>query len=82
MLRTQIQLTKQQVASLKAKATAEKVSMAELIRRSIDVTLSSSSLPKPQDQTQRAKAIAGRFHSGLGDMAEDHDKYLTEAFDK
>lgn len=82
MLRTQIQLTKQQVSSLKAKATAEKVSMAELIRRSIDMALSSSLLPEPPNQAQRAMAIAGRFHSGLGDIAKNHDKYLAETFDK
>jgi len=82
MLRTQIQLTKQQVAPLKAKAEAEQVSMAELIRRSIDLTLSSSLIPDPPNQTQRAMAIAGRFRSGLGDMAENHDKYLAQAFDK
>ncbi len=82
MLRTQIQLTEQQVASLKARAAAEGISMAELIRRSIDLALTSSLLPEPSNQTQRAMAVAGRFCSGLGDLAENHDKYLAEDLGK
>lgn len=82
MVRTQIQLTEKQAAFLRAKAAAEGVSLAELIRRSIDLTLSTALFPEPSNQTQRAMAIAGRFRSGLGDLAVNHDKYLTEALDK
>jgi hypothetical protein len=32
------------------------------------------------DQKQRAIAAAGQFHSGLGDLASDHDRYLGEAY--
>jgi predicted DNA-binding antitoxin AbrB/MazE fold protein len=27
---------------------------------------------------RRALAVAGRFHSKVGDLAENHDRYLTE----
>lgn len=82
MFRTQIQLTEQQVALLKEKAVLEGISMAELIRRSIDLALPAISLsPDPSNQLQRAASIAGRFRSGLGDLAENHDKYLVETID-
>jgi len=82
MLRTQIQLTEQQVAALKARAAAEGVSLAELIRRCIDQTLASSVGPEPTERIRRAASIAGRFRSGTGDLAINHDKYLAEAFGK
>ncbi|RJQ31607.1 MAG: ribbon-helix-helix protein, CopG family [Peptococcaceae bacterium] len=82
MLRTQIQLTEQQVAALKARAATEGVSLAELIRRCIDQMLASSVGPEPTERTRRAASIAGCFRSGAGDLSINHDKYLAEAFDK
>ncbi|MGB9905355.1 MAG: ribbon-helix-helix protein, CopG family [Desulfotomaculales bacterium] len=82
MLRTQIQLTERQAAFLKARAAAEGVSLAELIRRCIDQALASSVGPEPTERIRRAASIAGRFRSGTGDLAINHDKYLAEAFGK
>ena len=82
MFRTQIQLTEQQVAALKAKAAVEGVSLAGLIRRCVDQMLASPSVPEPVERVRRAVAIAGRFRSGSGDLAVNHDKYLAEAFEK
>ncbi|GAB6275416.1 MAG: hypothetical protein STSR0004_22830 [Peptococcaceae bacterium] len=82
MLRTQIQLTERQAAALKARAAAEGISLAELIRRCIDQALASSTGSELTERIQRATAIAGRFRSGAGDLAINHDKYLVEAFDK
>ncbi len=82
MLRTQIQLSERQVTALKARAADEGVSMAELIRRCIDQTLASSVSLEPAERIKRAGAIAGRFHSGTGDLAVKHDKYLAQAFGK
>jgi hypothetical protein len=82
MLRTQIQLSERQVTALKARAAAEGISLAELIRRCIDQTLAFSVDPEPAERIRRAAAIAGRFHSGTGDLAINHDKYLAETFGK
>ncbi|HAU30839.1 MAG TPA: CopG family transcriptional regulator [Desulfotomaculum sp.] len=82
MLRTQIQLSERQVTALKARAAAEGVSLAELIRRCIDQTLASSIDPEPAERIRRAAAIAGRFNSGTRDLAINHDKYLAETFCK
>jgi hypothetical protein len=36
--------------------------------------------PLQGDDEQRAKAlsIVGRFHSGLGDLSTEHDRYFAE----
>jgi hypothetical protein len=31
-----------------------------------------------RDARDRALELIGGFHSGLGDLAEDHDRYLDE----
>ncbi len=80
MVRTQIQLTEEQAAALKAKALVLKVSMAELIRRGVDLVLASQERGIGPDRIRRAIEIAGRFRSGVGDLGTHHDKYVAEAF--
>jgi plasmid stability protein len=82
MLRTQIQLTERQIAALKVRAAAEGISLAELIRRCIDQALASPAGPEPTERIRRAVAVAGRFRSGMGDLAANHDRYLAEVFDE
>jgi hypothetical protein len=80
MVRTQIQLTEQQARGLKERAAREKVSMAELVRRSVEMLLSS---PHPDDEDEkweRAMKAIGFFDSGLTDLSINHDKYLAEAY--
>lgn len=80
MVRTQIQLPETQVAALKQLALQQHVSMAELIRRAVDLFTASPEASDLQERRQRALAAAGRFHSGCSDVAERHDDYLAEAF--
>ena len=80
MVRTQIQLPEQQVAVLKRLAAQQHVSMAELIRRAVDLFTLSPEANKIKERKERALAAAGRFHSGCGDLAVRHDDYLAEAF--
>lgn len=80
MVRTQIQLPEEQLAVLKQLATLQHTSMAELIRRAIAMFTASPEAGNIQEQRQRALAVAGRFHSGAGDLAQHHDDYLAEAF--
>jgi len=81
MVRTQIQLTETQAARLKGLASAEKTSMAELIRRGVDLYLTARQDGLTAEERKgRALAVGGRFHSGLGDLAQRHDDYLAEAF--
>jgi Arc/MetJ-type ribon-helix-helix transcriptional regulator len=82
MVRTQIQLTEQQAESLKAAAARRGVSMAELIRQSIDDLLEKSGEPSVRELRLKAAAAAGRFNSGQGDVSVRHDNYLAEALKK
>jgi len=81
MIRTQIQLTENQAAALKALAKQHRVSMAELIRRSVG-QLIRTERPTVSDEERRRRAIAliGRFRADLPDVAVNHDKYLEEAY--
>ena len=80
MIRTQIQLPEQQVSALKNLASRQHTSMAELIRRAIDMFTASSDATNLQEQRQRALAAAGQFHSGCGDLSAKHDDYLAAAY--
>lgn len=80
MFRTQIQLNETQIRTLKRLATDRGVSMAELIRQSVDLFLLSAGSTDDGQLRMRALAASGRFHSGRSDIASSHDEYLPEAF--
>lgn len=79
MVRTQIQLTEEQMAQLRKLAAEERVSLAALIRRSVDLLLEARRDPA-DDRARRALEVVGRFRSGKQDIAVEHDAYLGEAF--
>ena len=80
MLRTQIQLTEAQASLLKRRAAEEGVSLAEIIRRGVDVYLHNTTAASEETRRQRAIQASGRFSSGQRDLADKHDKYLSEAY--
>jgi predicted DNA-binding protein len=80
MIRTQIQLTEEQSHALKSLASRRGVSVAELIRQSVDSFIRSSAGLGDQERRQRAIAAAGKFRSGQDDIAVKHDHYLAEAY--
>ena len=82
MIRTQIQLTEKQAESLRETAARRGISMAELIRQSIDQLLARAGEPSQGELRQRAASVSGRFRSGRTDVAVRHDEYLAEAFEK
>ena len=79
MVRTQIQLTEAQARALKEMAVYRKTSMADLVREAVDQLLSAAG-PSQQELRVRARSAAGRFRSGLPDLATNHDRYLAEAY--
>ncbi|MGQ9804370.1 MAG: ribbon-helix-helix protein, CopG family [Anaerolineae bacterium] len=81
MIRTQIQLEEVQYRRLKELAASRRLSVAELIRRAVDDWLATSAAIADEERRQRAIAAAGRFRSGLGDLAEKHDEYLIQAYE-
>lgn len=82
MVRTQIQLTDDQATALKRLAAERHESVAELIRRGVEILLRSISPVSPDERRQRAIAVAGRFRSGRTDLSTQHDRHLSEAYGK
>lgn len=80
MVRTQIQLTEDQARRLKTQAATQHISVAELVRRAVDKSLTEQQAPDPVELRRRALAASGCGHSGLGDVSERHDDYLVEAY--
>ena len=79
MVRTQIQLTERQSRQLKVVAKRQGVSIAEIIRRSIDHTLAADLVADPEEIRQRARLAVGKFADSAHDVAQNHDRYLAEA---
>ncbi len=82
MIRTQIQLTEAQAKRLQELAARQGVSMAELIRRSVDNYIKNYSGWARQDLIERAKEAAGKYQTAETDLAKNHDTYLAEDFSK
>lgn len=80
MVRTQIQLTERQTRRLKALAKEQGVSMAELIRRSVDKLLESPEIVDWEESKRRALSIIGLV-SDVPDLSTNHDEYLAEAYE-
>ena len=68
----QIYLEQEQDRALRALAQKLGLSIAELVRRSIDHYL--AEWPVEKDP---ALNIVGLGHSGVGDLAAEHDRYIT-----
>lgn len=80
MFRTQIQLKDEQARALKKLAQEKNISMAALIRDSVDNILRSQSAVSSDEQVRRALEVVGRFHSGKSDISVHHDDYLAESY--
>jgi hypothetical protein len=81
MIRTQVQLTEDQVRSLKTLAAKRQVSVAELVRQSVDHFVRLARGVDAETQRRRAIAAAGRFRANRSDISTEHDQYLVEAYD-
>ena len=79
MVRTQLQLTREQVVRLKAIAQRDHVSMSEAARRCLDRGLAAEE-PDPVTLLNEALALAGclREPDGATDVSLHHDAYLAE----
>lgn len=80
MVRTQIQLAEEQVAVIKHLAALQHTSMAEIIRKAVDMFTASPDVENIQECRKRALAATGQFHSGKKDLSTRHDDYLAEAY--
>ncbi len=80
MIRTQVQLSEDHIRILKRLAGERRVSVATLIRESVDLLIRTTGFVDEKERRQRAIAAAGRFHSGRSDIAAEHDRHLAEAY--
>ena len=80
MVRTQIQLTDQQAQMLHDLARSEDVSIAELIRRSINSYFRIGKQPDLEERKRRSLATVGKYSSGQHDVSSNHDQYLAEIY--
>lgn len=77
LIRKQVQLTKRQAAAVRREAARRGMSEAAFIREAVERALG------PSGRTPnigRILAVAGRYNSGLGDIAVEHDRYLEEIY--
>jgi len=81
MVRTQIQLTEPQFEALRARASAEGRSMADVIRGLVAEAISGGGRPGPEERRRRALAAIGFLgKKGPRDLARRHDDHLAEAY--
>lgn len=76
MVRAQIQFTEEQMRKLKQAGRRLEISVAEVVRRCVDMGLGEVDAEGRKRAVERALAAAGRFASGLSDVARNHDDYL------
>ena len=76
MSRVQLQLSETQLRVLREQAAASGRPVAAVVREAIDAWISNQ---QRSARVERALAAIGGFHSGVGDLAENHDHYLDEA---
>jgi len=82
MIRTQISISEEQMKLLKELSAKQGISIAELIRRSIDLLARTPQGISQVDRRKRALEAAGKFSSGEpnANVSLEHDKYLEEAY--
>lgn len=80
MHRIQIRLTESQARALKELAVSQDRSVAELVRVAVDMLLSVSVSNGQDERERRAVAAVGRFHSRYRNVADEHDRYLEDAY--
>jgi hypothetical protein len=81
MIRTQVQLTQDQMRRLREIAKREGVSVAEVVRRCVERRLADDR-PTLDELYDRALRSAGslRDPEGARDLSTHHDKYLEEGW--
>jgi len=75
MPRLLVHLTEDQRRRLRRAAEAEDTSMAELIRRAVELYLRLT-----PDRFDRVLRAAGRFAGDAADVSVHHDRYLEDAY--
>ena len=75
MKRMQVQFTDEQARTLQDRASDSGRPIAAVVRDAVDAWIAADAQRR---RRELALAAIGGFHSGLGDLAEHHDRYLEE----
>jgi predicted transcriptional regulator len=78
MIRTQIQLPEDTMRAIKRLAAQRKTSIAALVREAVEALVTGQRVASADDRRARARAAAGRFRSGRGDLSLRHDACFAE----
>jgi len=79
MIRKQIQFNERQLKALRLEASRRGVSEAALVREAVDAWLARRPAePDREALWDRAMSAIGIGHSGGGNIAVEHDRYLAE----
>ena len=79
MVRTQVQLTKEQYAVLRELSHNKGESIAAIIRKAIDQFLVTRK-PDRASLYCQALSVVGKYEAGARDVSMEHDRYLEEAY--
>ena len=79
MVRTQSQLSEDEVAAIKRLARERAVSMAAVIREAVDQYVRRESGVSLDERWQRSLAAVGGFHSGGANLSATHDDEFAAA---
>ena len=82
MVRTHVQLTDEQSRYLRHAAAERGVSVAAIIRDSIERCALQYPLRDDKELRRRALRAAGCLRGTPPDLATDHDKYAAEAYEQ
>lgn len=77
MIRTQIQLDGKDYERLRRRAVARGWSISRMVRESVKRTLEEE---EREEGRQAESALAGKYGSGCGDLARNHDTYLADGW--
>ena len=76
----QIQFTDEQARTLKRVAAEREISIAAITREAVDRLLIENGDATSSESRARILEMMGKFRSDRTDVAENHDRYLEEAY--
>lgn len=83
MIRTQVQLTEDQMRKLRRAAREQGVSIAEIVRRCLDRGLDEEVAGRKESYSRAGRLVgAYRERDEATDVAVEHDRYLDESLDE
>jgi Arc/MetJ-type ribon-helix-helix transcriptional regulator len=78
MVRTQVQLTEEQLEKLRRLAAQAGTSVSDVVRQAVDALVAAG--PTQRERRQRALGAIGVAASGARDVSVEHDAHLAAAF--